>query len=74
MVAICSFLNFYIGGHFEHFKNQVTCQTQIDETCKEQHPHLVERIGIGWTNFSAVALETKKGGFKKNLDSFHQTS
>jgi hypothetical protein len=22
---------------------QVTCQTEIDETCKEQHPHLVER-------------------------------
>jgi hypothetical protein len=27
-----------------------------------------------WTNFVAVAMETKKGGFKKNLDSFHQTS
>jgi hypothetical protein len=23
-------------------------------------------IGIGWTNFAAVAMETKKGGFKKN--------
>jgi hypothetical protein len=30
--------------------------------------------GIGWTNFPAVAMETKKGGFKINLDSFHQTS
>jgi hypothetical protein len=31
-----------------------------------QHPHLVEqgkpkKIGIGWTNFAAVAMETKKG-------------
>ena len=25
-------------------------------------------------NFAAVAMETKKGGFKKVLDSFHQTS
>ena len=33
-----------------------------------------KKIGIGWTNFSAVAMETKKGGFKKFLDSFHQTS
>jgi hypothetical protein len=24
--------------------------------------------------FAAVAMETKKGGFKKLLDSFHQTS
>jgi hypothetical protein len=32
-------------------------------------------IGIGWTNFAAVAMETKKGGgFKFFLDSFHQTS
>jgi hypothetical protein len=45
----------------------------------EQHPHLVKRdkpkkIGIGWTNFAAVAMETKKAGFKKYLVSFHQTS
>jgi hypothetical protein len=33
-----------------------------------------KNIGIGWTNFAAVAMETKKGGFKKFLDSFHQTS
>jgi hypothetical protein len=33
-----------------------------------------KKIGIGWANFAAVAMETKKGGFKKNLDSFHQTS
>jgi hypothetical protein len=26
------------------------------------------------TNFAAVAMETKKGGFKKQLDSFAQTS
>jgi hypothetical protein len=32
-----------------------------------------KKIGIGWTNISAVAMETKKGGFKKNLDSFHET-
>jgi hypothetical protein len=35
---------------------------------------LAKKIGIGWTNFAAVAMETKKGGFKKLLDSFHQTS
>jgi hypothetical protein len=29
---------------------------------------------MGWTNFAAVAMETKKGGFKKKLDSFHQAS
>jgi hypothetical protein len=28
----------------------------------------------GWTNFATVAMETKKGGFKLFLDSFHQTS
>jgi hypothetical protein len=33
-----------------------------------------KQIGIGWRNFAAVAMETKKGGFKKKLDSFHQTS
>jgi hypothetical protein len=33
-----------------------------------------KKIGIGWTNFVAVAMGTKKGGFKKKLDSFHQTS
>jgi hypothetical protein len=30
-------------------------------------------MGIGWTNFAADAMETKKGGFKKIFDSFHQT-
>jgi hypothetical protein len=25
---------------------------------------------MGWTNFAPVAMETKKGGFKKRLDSF----
>jgi hypothetical protein len=29
-----------------------------------------KKIGIGWTNFSAVAMETKMGGLKKNFDSF----
>ena len=29
---------------------------------------------IGWTNFASLAMETKKGGFKIILDSFHQTS
>jgi hypothetical protein len=24
-----------------------------------------KKIRIGWTNFAAVAMETKKGGFKK---------
>jgi hypothetical protein len=33
-----------------------------------------QKNGIGWTNFAAVDMETKKGGFKKCLDSFHQTS
>jgi hypothetical protein len=33
-----------------------------------------KKIGIGWTNFAAVAMETKKGGLKIILDSFHQTS
>jgi hypothetical protein len=33
-----------------------------------------KKIGIGWTNFATVAMETKKGGFKIFLDSFHQTS
>jgi hypothetical protein len=32
------------------------------------------RIRIRRTNFAAVAMETKNGGIKKNLDSFHQTS
>ena len=35
---------------------------------------IIQKIGIGWTNFAAVAMETKKGGFKKILDPFHQTS
>jgi hypothetical protein len=25
------------------------------------------KIGIGWTNFAAVAMETKKGGFLKTF-------
>jgi hypothetical protein len=25
-----------------------------------------KKIGISWTNFAAVAMETKKGGLKKN--------
>jgi hypothetical protein len=33
-----------------------------------------KKIGIGWTNFSAVAMETKKGALKKLFDSFHQSS
>ena len=33
-----------------------------------------KKIRIGWTNFAAVAMETKKGGFKIILDFFHQTS
>jgi hypothetical protein len=34
---------------------------------------IIIKIGIGWTNFAAVAMERKKEGFKKFLDSFHQT-
>jgi hypothetical protein len=26
-----------------------------------------KKIGISWTNFAAVAMETKKGGFKKKF-------
>jgi hypothetical protein len=33
-----------------------------------------KKIGIGWTIFAAVAMETKKRGYKNVLDSFHQTS
>jgi hypothetical protein len=33
-----------------------------------------KKIGIGWTNFAAVAMETKKRGYKKKLDTLHQTS
>jgi hypothetical protein len=33
-----------------------------------------KKIGIGWTNFAVVTMETKRGGLKKKLDSFHQTS
>jgi hypothetical protein len=33
-----------------------------------------KKIRIGGTIFAAVTMETKKGGFKKILDSFHQTS
>jgi hypothetical protein len=32
-----------------------------------------KKIVIGWTNFAAVAIETKKGGLKKFWDSFHET-
>jgi hypothetical protein len=30
-------------------------------------------VAISWTNFAAVAMETKKGWFKIILDSFHET-
>jgi hypothetical protein len=33
-----------------------------------------KKIGIGWTNFAAVAMETKKGGFNFFFDFFDQTS
>jgi hypothetical protein len=34
-----------------------------------------KKFGIGRTNFAAVAMEIKKGGFfKKNFDFFHQVS
>jgi hypothetical protein len=32
-----------------------------------------KKIGVGWTNFAAVAMEAKKGGFNQFLDSFHET-
>ena len=33
-----------------------------------------KKIGIGWTNFAAVAMEIKRGDYKKKIDFFHQTS
>jgi hypothetical protein len=33
-----------------------------------------KKIGIGWTNFAAVAMKTKKGVLNFFLDFFHQTS
>jgi hypothetical protein len=33
-----------------------------------------KKIGIGRTNFATVAMEIKKGRFKKKIDFFHQTS
>jgi hypothetical protein len=33
-----------------------------------------KKIGIGWTNFAAVAMETKKGGFNFFFNFFDQTS
>jgi hypothetical protein len=33
-----------------------------------------KKIRIGWTNFAAVAMETKKGGLNIFWDSFHQIS
>jgi hypothetical protein len=48
-----------------------------------------KKIGIVWTNFATIAMETKRGilnkfaafametkkeGLKKKMDSFHQTS
>jgi hypothetical protein len=33
---------------------------------RNQSKILIHPFFIGWTNFAAVAMETKKGGFKKN--------
>jgi hypothetical protein len=33
-----------------------------------------KKVGIGWTNFAVVAMETKKRGFKQIFDSYRQTS
>jgi hypothetical protein len=59
----------YHGYHgnshpFEFINPQKLPHTTVD----------IPTIGIGWTNFAAVAMETKKGGFKIFLDSFHPTS
>ena len=35
---------------------------------------IIASYSLNWWNFAAVAMETKKGGFKKILDSFPQTS
>jgi hypothetical protein len=43
-------------------------------TLKGTTSHGIKKIGIGWTNFAAVAMETKKWGFKIFWDSFHLTS
>ena len=34
----------------------------------------LKKIGMGWTNFTPVAMEPKKEGFRKRLDFFHQIS
>jgi hypothetical protein len=36
--------------------------------------YISQKIGIGKTNFAAVAMEIKKGGFLKIFDFFHQIS
>jgi hypothetical protein len=50
--------------------NTISLQTLFGGTRKAQ------KIGIGWTNLAAVAIETKKGGFKFFLIPFiklHET-
>jgi hypothetical protein len=46
----------------------------IGTTSTSSGTRWAKKIGIGWTNFAAVAMETNKGGFQKIWDSFHQTS
>jgi hypothetical protein len=54
----------------------------IETTYTSSGTREAKKIGIGWTNFAPVAMETKKGGLlkkieggiKKILDSFYQTS
>jgi hypothetical protein len=54
------------GRHFEFF------QPPKAATLLERDK--LKKIGMGWANFTPVAMEPKKVGFKKRLDSFHQTS
>jgi hypothetical protein len=57
-----------IGSHKSKTGRQCNGQSKIVERDKRK------KIIIGWTNFAAVAIETKKGGLKMFWDSFHQTS
>jgi hypothetical protein len=41
----------------------------IGTTSTSSGTRYAQKIGIGWTNLAAVAMEIKKGGFKKMLDS-----
>jgi hypothetical protein len=45
----------------------------IRTTSRSSATRQAKKIGIGLTNFAQLTWK-KRGGFKKNLDSFHQAS